>query len=135
LEVAVPLALPPSTDPAYFFTLNNGIGNFINIGVFTAFTQNIVGWPCPSITDQASCPIGAFVGLAPSAAPLPQPATPNYALCADLPDNTNGPGAKLRPAVAAYYAMATSGEMLLSAPLPSAFTTSFGGTPPVCPQL
>ena len=135
LEVAVPLALPPSTDPAYFFTLNNGIGNLINIGVFTAFTQNIVGWPCPSITDQASCPIGASVGLAPSAAPLTQPSPPTYALCADLPDNTNGPGAKLRPAVAAYYAMATSAEMLLSAPLPSAFTTPFGGTPPVCPPL
>jgi hypothetical protein len=133
LEVAVPLALPPSTDYLYFYSFKFLTGNPINIGVDTAFVFNILGSSCPS--NNAACPTGAFVGLAPSAAPLTQLSPPNYALCADLPDNSNGPNAKLRPSVAAYYAMATSGEMLLSAPLPSAFTTSFGGTPPVCPPL
>jgi hypothetical protein len=150
LEVAVPLALPPSTDPAYFYTANTGFANPINFGVDTAFllpTSGLptTGSPCPTLNpaSQPSCPIGSFVGLAPSAGPLTQPSPPNYALCADLPDNgsgqnnqgNNGSTLRLRHAVAAYYAMATSGEMLLSAPLPSAFTTPFGGTPPVCPPL
>jgi hypothetical protein len=130
-----PVPCSPNTDPLYFFTLNNSgppaKKNPVNNGggslggVYTAFTFNEPGTPLTS----------GSIGLAPSAAPLTQPSSgaPNYALCAVLPSNGNG--LSLRPSVGAFYAMATSGEMLLSAPLPSAFTSSLGGTPPQCPQL
>src|SRR5947208_2346433 len=134
-EVAVPLlvtgacsptACPPapSTDPAYFYSFHNpGSANPVNAGVYTAF-----------LVDDANRIFlnGNSIGLAPTAGPLgPPPAvgvSAPFALCATLPDNTNGSGAKLRPAVGAYYAIATSGETLLSAPLPSVSTS-------VCPPL
>jgi hypothetical protein len=71
---------------------------------------------------------GRRIGLAPSAGPLVPTQTNIFALCASLPVNTNGTGAQLRPAVGAYYAVETSGEMLLSAALP-------GKGPYFCPQL
>lgn len=100
-----------------------------------------------------------FIGLAPTAAPLCTTLYPGYpsnaakcppdtnafpvvyggaslqgapvALCASLPVNND---TKLRPAVGAYYAIATSGEMLLSAPVAGG-TESGQGVPPVCPAL
>lgn len=137
-EVAVPLlvtgacsptACPPApnTDPAYFYSLHNPgpptKTNPVNTGVYTTF-----------LFDDANgiLPQGASIGLAPTAAPLGPPpaigASSTFALCAALPDNSNGPGARLRPAVGAYYAIATSGETLLSAPLASVSTS-------VCPAL
>jgi hypothetical protein len=134
-EVAVPLLVtgaspPPNTDPAYFYTLhtNPPKANPVNTGVYTAFLFN----------DANGLLQGASIGLAPTAAPLcstlfpknmgtcpnPIPTPIPFSLCASLPVNTNGSGAKLRPAVGAYYAMATSAEMLLSAPLGSASTSA-----------
>jgi hypothetical protein len=130
----------PNTDPAYFYGLHNGgKTNPINTGVFTAFLFDDPG-DTPSKSGILG-PRGNSIGLAPSAVPFctattcpPPPQTPpanslTFSLCASLPNSNT----QLRPAVGAYYAMATSGETLLSAPLPSAFTS--GGTPPVCPKL
>jgi hypothetical protein len=128
-EFAIPLLVTDATDPAYFYTFNSSghsAPNPINQGTKTVFQG-----------DQAAA------GLAPSAGPLgPSPTcTPTisggsctpplstFALCADLPDNTPGPpGNDLPHAVGAYYAVATSGETWLSAPLPAASTS-------MCPSL
>ena len=147
-EVSVPLLVTTACtttaclDPLYFYTSNNaGVPNPVNSpletstglsagqGVYTAFAQE-VGYPAGSTILGMS---GIKIGFAPRAGSLlpPQGAQFALALCASLPVNTNGTGAQLRPAVGAFYAMATSGEMLLTAPLPSAF--ALGGTPPVCP--
>ena len=143
-EVAVPLLVtgrcfnapgagcpstPPSpdTDPAYFYTArestaSTNVPNPVNTAVFTAFFSS----------DHTNGSLD--IGLAPTAGPLgPRPAPgvlSPFALCASLPATTNGP-VQLRAAVGAYYAMATSGEMLLSAPLPppSPASSSF------CPLL
>lgn len=109
----------PNTDPAYFYSLLNGVENPVNTGVYTAFTfDDLGGMP----TQSGILPMGASIGLAPSAGPFgPPPATgasAPFALCANLPvGNANGQAPI--PSVGAYYAMATSGEMFLSAPLPS----------------
>jgi hypothetical protein len=122
----------PDTDPLYFF---NPIANI----EATLFVTDNLGAP---LNLSASLP---SIGLAPAAAPLgppptctPTPCTPppsTFALCASLPQSgsnaqgqQNGSGLALVPAVGAYYAMATTGEMLLSAPLPSVSTS-------VCPPL
>ncbi len=134
-----PSPCSPSTDPAYFYFLHTGLPGPRNLGTFTAFEFDDLGAPLsppPAVLPS--------IGLAPTAAPLcstlfpsfgglcpkPIPASPPipFALCASLPNNTNGTGAKLRPAVGADYAMAASGEMLLSAPLPAVSTSA-------CPQL
>jgi hypothetical protein len=73
---------------------------------------------------------GMSIGLAPSAGPLGPPPTSGsatFALCANLLGG-NGNGQAPVPSVGAYYAIATSGEMFLSAPLPSVSTS-------VCPPL
>jgi hypothetical protein len=131
----------PDTDSLYFF---NPIANI----EATLFVTDNLGAP---LSPPASLP---SIGLAPSAAPFgPRPTcTPTppattctpppsaFALCASLPQNgsgqqngnaqgqQNGGGLTLVPAVGAYYAMATTGEMLLSAPLQSVSTS-------VCPPL
>jgi hypothetical protein len=110
-ELAVPLRIKSDTDPLYF---NNPIAN-VPIAA-SGFFKN----------EEAPA-----VGIGPAAAPLcngPCTSTdlPLFSLCATLPDNSNGPGAHRQPAVAAYYAISTAGETLLSAPLPG-FSTS------VCP--
>jgi hypothetical protein len=138
----------PNTDPAYFYTLHHPgppvLTNPINTGVFTAFIFDDPG-TTPSKSGTLG-KLGSAIGLAPSAPPFcttttcptgstpPPPGSITFALCASLPNNSAT--LTLRPAVGAYGAMATSGEMFLSAPLPSAFTS--GGTPltpPVCPSL
>lgn len=132
-QVAVPLLVIalPNTDPAYFYTdLHSGEPNQVNTGVFTAFIFNEKGQPAA----RGNLGTGISIGLAPSAGPLGQPpatgSTP-FALCASLPVNNDN---KLRPAVGAYYAVATSGEMLLSAPL-SGGTETGQGVPSACPPL
>lgn len=129
---------PPSTDPAYFYSssLNPGQAGPINIGLFTAFILDDLG---TTPTTPNVLPPGASIGIAPAAGPFctvitcpPPPALPpppgsiHFALCANLPKN-NG-NAPLVPSVGAYYAIATSGETLLSAALPGVSTS-------VCPQL
>jgi hypothetical protein len=129
-EVAVPLLVTgrcfngcppdPNADPAYFYSVLSGFPGPRNNGVYTAF-----------LSDHTNGVLK--IGLAPTAGPLgPPPASGSstFALCATLPDNTTGTGAKLRPAVGAYYAMAASGEMLLSAPLPLP-----GASSSACPPL
>jgi hypothetical protein len=136
-EVAVPLLVTgrcfndagckssPNTDPAYFYTAIKSMGtpvpNPVNMGVFTAFQKDHTN-------------NGLNIGLAPTAGPLGSPpassSSSTFALCATLPYTTNGPNAQLRPAVGAYYAMATSGEMFLSVPLPLTGASSIE-----CPPL
>jgi hypothetical protein len=108
----------PDTDPLYFF---NPISN-----VAFAFTADETGFP------QAN---GTSIGIGPAAVPLcsgtgpcPPPTPPHFfALCAKLPGgNSNGNGQAPVPAVAAYYAISTAGETLLTAPL-----NGFSGS--VCP--
>ena len=92
----------------------------MNSGTYTAFAKDHTN-------------NGLNIGLAPTAGPLGSPplsGSSTFALCATLPVNTNGTGAQLRPAVGAYYAMATSGEMLLSAPLQAT-----GASSSACPAL
>jgi hypothetical protein len=119
----------PDTDPLYFFNPISNIG-------FSFFVTDNLGFQAQSCPG-SKCILGnngMSVGIAPSAGPFgPPPASgvsSPFALCASLPDNSNGPGAHLYAAVGAYYAMATTGEMLLSAPVPAAFTD--GNTPPSC---
>jgi hypothetical protein len=117
-EVAVPLLVTMATDPLYI--PGNPIAN-----VGGPFTGDIPGFPAGSSILGSS----GSIGIGPAAAPLCSTSgtcpPPTYALCANLPVG-NGNGQAPVPAVAAYYAMSTAGETLLSAALPS-FTTS------VCP--
>jgi hypothetical protein len=128
----------PNTDPAYFYTLlTRGKANPVNTGVFTAFVFDDLGYPSLTIPPTplpSIFPTGAVqIGLAPTAAPLGPPpnmgglSPPPFALCANLPGG-NGNGQTPVPSVGAYYAIATSGEMFLSAPLPSVSTSA-------CPQM
>jgi hypothetical protein len=144
-----PLCLPgqtppgPNTDPAYFYFFHNGKPGLVNTATFTAFGaagDDLGATPTQSPTQSRILPAGASIGLAPTAVPLctsttcpppagtsPSPGSVPFALCAALPDNSNGPAARLRPAVGAYYAIATDGEMYLSAPVPSVLSA--------CPAL
>lgn len=142
-EVAVPLLVTRASDGELYFwsadhkdpiittkVSSNPVNSpLVTQGVYTAFEVE-TGHSVPANSYLGT---GTAVGLAPSAAPLcsdlgvtcsskPMPAT--FPLCANLPVNTNGTGAQLRPAVGAYYAMATSGEMLLAAPIPAASTST-----------
>jgi len=155
-EVAVPLLVTTACftsggclDQLYFYTnQNQGVPNPVNSplsvgtqtagqGVYTAFvssTNSGKGYGFAAGADVLGS--GVAIGLAPNAGgslapPISGGTRFSLALCASLPVNTNGTGAQLRPAVGAFYAMATSGEMLLAAPLPSAFKA--GGSPPFCP--
>jgi hypothetical protein len=144
-EVAVPLLVTgaspsPNTDPAYFYGLHHaGKPNPVNTGVFTAFVSDDTG---QAVNSGNLGPNGVSIGLAPTAAPLCPivngaaqcPSSSTFALCASLPVNTNGASAQLRPAVGAFYAIATSGETFLSVSFPAAVAAT-GATPPVCPAF
>jgi hypothetical protein len=139
-EVAVPLlvtgksctdhnGLPipgctPNTDPPYFYFSDTGFFGPRNLGTVSAFGAlgNALG-----VTFTTS-PAISYIGLAPSALAPSSDTGPIFQLCASLPDNSNGPNAHLRSAVGAYYAIATDGEMLLSAAFPSSSTSA-------CPAL
>jgi hypothetical protein len=135
-----PFTAPLNTDPAYFYSAISGITGPRNLGTYTAFGD--AGDDLGYMSPVGILPATAFsIGLAPTAAPFcttttcpsgnppppPPPGSVPFALCASLPDNSNGPAAHLRPAVGAYYAIAADGEMFLSAPVPSVFSA--------CPAL
>jgi hypothetical protein len=111
-ELLVPLVITNAIDPLYF------------------------GNPVSNVAFNFTADTTASIGIGPSAVPLCSgtpcpPATPPYffALCAKLPagkGNGNGNVQAPVPAVAAYYAISTAGETLLSAALPG-----FSGS--VCP--
>ena len=121
-EVQVPLVVTNATDPLYFFNPIANIGG--------PFSTDVI--PPPS-TPPVLGVNGKSIGIAPSAVPLCTPTTcpsqnppaPVFALCANLPGG-NGNGQVPVHAVAAYFALATTGETLLSAALPAASTS-------VCP--
>jgi hypothetical protein len=120
-EVAVPLVVTMTTDPLYF---SNPISN-----VSFSFNSNETGFTPLSVNPPQTPILGAngnSIGIGPAAVPLgPPPAAgvaSAYALCANLPGG-NGNGQPPVPAVAAYYAISTVGEALLSAAIPSASTS------------
>ncbi len=127
-EVQVPLVVTMVTDPLYF---SNPISNLLPAFNFktdeTGFTPASVSPPTTPILGAN----GNSIGIGPSAVPLystttsPLPPPPVFALCANLPGG-NGNGQAPIPAVAAYYAISTVGEALVSAAIPSASTS-------VCP--
>src|SRR5580704_18495596 len=130
-ELAVPLVVTMKTDPLYFF---NPISNLEPVGF--SFKTDETGFIPPSVLPPQTPILGAngnSIGIGPAALPLctglpcppPTPPAPVSALCANLPAG-NGNGQAPVPGVAAYYAITTVGETLLSAAVPP-FSTS------VCP--
>jgi hypothetical protein len=130
-ELAVPLVVTMKTDPLYF---SNPISNLEPVGF--SFKADETGFTPPSVQPPQTPILGAngnSIGIGPAAVPLctglpcppPTPPAPVSALCANLPAG-NGNGQAPVPGVAAYYAITTVGETLLSAAVPP-FSTS------VCP--
>jgi hypothetical protein len=118
-EVAVPLIVTNATDPLYFSNPVAGVGS--------PFTADEIGFTPAPATPPVLGANGKSIGIGPAAVPLGPPPAVGVAavsaLCANLPgDNGYHPV----PAVAAYYAISTAGEALLSAAVPSASTS-------VCP--
>jgi hypothetical protein len=117
-EVQVPLVVTMTTDPLFF---SNPISN-----VSFSFKSDDPGFPPQTPILGAN---GKSIGIGPAAVPLGAPPAggtgTTFALCANLPGG-NGNGQPPVPAVAAYYAISTVGEALLSAAIPSASTS-------VCP--
>lgn len=133
-EVQVPLLVTAATDPGHFWFAQTTSNGPFNPSVPSAFFSDDLGF---APAAGALGPNGKYIGIAPSAAPLctsvscpavtPPPPPPGvFALCADLPRNGNGQA--LIPSVAAYYTIATDGETLLSAALPSTSSS-------MCPAL
>jgi hypothetical protein len=122
-EAAIPLVVTQATDVTYFWLALIGSSGPVNLGIPSAFFDNEPGF---TPTKSGILPSGASIGIAPSAGPLgPPPAmgvSSTFALCASLPRNGNGQS--LVPSVAADYAITTSGETRLSAPLPSVSTSA-----------
>jgi hypothetical protein len=120
-EVAVPLIVTNATDPLYF---SNPIAN-----VGSPFKTDVIPAPPSPATPPILGTNGKSIGIGPAAVPLGPPPAADvasaFALCANLPGG-NGNGQPPVPAVAAYYAISTVGEALLSAAIPSASTS-------VCP--
>jgi hypothetical protein len=125
-EVQIPLVVTMVTDPLYF---SNPISN-----VDFSFKSNDTGFTPPAVNPPQTPILGAngnSIGIGPAAGPLysttTSPLPPPFisALCANLPGG-NGNGQAPVPAVAAYYAISTAGETLLSAALPGSSTS-------VCP--
>jgi hypothetical protein len=122
-EVAVPLIVTMATDPLYF---SNGYS--VIASPWQKF--DVTGFPTPGgFSGVKGIPDGSYIGLAPSAQPLLPPGTTTlpavipYALCANLPGG-NGNGQAPVPGVAAFYAIASDGATLLSAPLPGSSTSA-----------
>jgi hypothetical protein len=110
-ELQVPLVVTMATDPLYF---SNPISNVpFNLKADTTASVGIGPAAVPLCSTTGTCP----------------PPTPPYVFpfCAKLPGgNSNGNGQVPVPAIAAYYAISTAGETLLSAALP-------GSSSSVCP--
>jgi hypothetical protein len=120
-EVAVPLIVTNATDPLYF---SNPI-----VSVGSPFTADEIGFTPAPATPPILGANGKSIGVGPAAVPLGPPPAVGVAavsaLCANLPgDNGYHPV----PAVAAYYAISTAGEALLSAAVRGVSTS-------VCPRL
>jgi hypothetical protein len=135
-QVTIPLVVihgnPQGSGPdqTYFWFALTRLPGPVNMGIFSVFFNNETGF---TPTKSGILPSGASIGIAPSAGPLgpPPSCTPSssctpppstFALCASLPRNGNGQ--PLVPSVAADYAITTSGETRLSAPLPSVSTSA-----------
>jgi hypothetical protein len=116
-EVSLPLIVTQATDFLYFGSSYSVTGG--------PWKMDVTGFPISGVNG---IPNG-YIGLAPSAQPLLPPGTPSlpavisYALCANLPSG-NGNGQAPVPGVAAFYAIATDGATLLSAPLPGSSTST-----------
>jgi len=115
-EIQVPLLITNANDPVYFSFSSPQAGI---IGSVTFGFDDIGFTP----TKTGILPAGTSIGIAPYPAPLspvpipPGPTTSTFGFCANLPDNSNGPGARLHPAVATFLGIATDGEVLASTPL------------------
>lgn len=105
VEVEVPLVVTNATDPLYF-PGGNVLANFAS-----PFKTDEPGF-IPT-GPNSPLPSGASIGISPSAEANAIPG--DYPLCANLLKNGNGKA--LAAAVAAFYAISTDGEMLLSAPI------------------
>ena len=125
----------PNTDPAYFVGLL-GPDPF-SPSLTVPFVNDDTGFAAASPVLGAT---GQSIGITPTAAPQGPPAgcsqnggvttctlPGTYPLCANLPRDASGQN--LVPSVAAFYAVATHGEVLLASPLQPA--------PPglVCPAM
>jgi hypothetical protein len=117
-QVQVPLVVTMATDPLYF---SNPISN-----VMFSFQADDTGF---SAGSNILGPNGSSIGIGPAPVPLGSPpamgVASTSAFCADLPVR-NGNGQPPVPSVAAYYAISTAGETLLSAAIPATSTS-------VCP--
>jgi hypothetical protein len=128
-EVAIPLIVTQATDTLYFAPVNTllaELGFFVPYSVTGGPWQtDVTGFPISGVTN---IPNG-YIGLAPSAQPLLPPGAMSlpvpipYALCANLPSG-NANGQAPIPSVAAFYAIATDGATLLSAPTLSSTTST-----------
>jgi hypothetical protein len=96
IEVQIPLLVTGATDPGYFY---NG-SNAISLALLPIFTVDISGFT-PNVKGLPKLPIG----VSPVAAQF----------TASIAGNS---GATVLPAVNGYGAIATDGEVLVSAPLP-----------------
>lgn len=125
-QVQVPLIVTNATDPLYF-------GNPIsNLDPGFNFNADETGFIPASVSPPKTPILGAngnSIGIGPAAVPLGSPpatgVTSTFALCANLLAKNGSRGA-LAPSAAAYYAISTGGETLLSAALPGSSTS-------VCP--
>jgi len=95
IEVQIPLLVTGATDPPYFF--NPGAISLVLPGIFTV--------PLPGFTPKVNGLPKLPIGMSPVAAQF----------TASIASNS---GATVLPAVNAYGAIATDGEVLVSAPLP-----------------
>jgi hypothetical protein len=122
-QVAIPLVITQATDALYFSPVNFAFIPFSVTG--GPWSTDVTGSPVSGVTG---IPNG-YIGLAPSAQPLLPAGTMSlptvipYALCANLPSG-NGNGQAPVPGVAAFYAIATDGATLLSAPSPGSSTST-----------
>jgi hypothetical protein len=131
-QVAIPLIVTQATDTLYFSPVNSLLADFF--GVYLPYSVTGGPWKTDVTgflvsSGVTGIPNGSYIGLAPSAQPLLPPGTTSlpavipYALCANLPSG-NGNGQAPVPGVAAFYAIATDGATLLSAPSPGSSTST-----------
>jgi hypothetical protein len=124
-EVTVPMLITPNTDPVIFSGSPIGFGApFLNgggdygfvpaSGVLGANGQAIGIGPNAAPAPATQCVVDPGTGLC-TYPTVPPPSSGTYALCANLPRESNGTAPV--PSVAAFYAIGGDGEVKLSAPL------------------